>query len=434
MLFSSAVTTTVCTLVGNGGGSGAALTGSGTNGARFSARGAEKRAAGRSSRKARNGRAPFGRSPGARFARGLLTRRLIAMQLPKLLRWVTQNPAIVTAKSLQIPRRIGHDRQNRQKLRGASAMALSKSALAVVAAMAASTASAQQSPMPEDTAWALLEIGRVVDSAKTASLYAPLQEKEPYQGVKVERDVKYGAAERNLLDVFTPEAASAARPVLIFVHGGAFTGGSKRMPGSPFYDNIMLWAVKNGFVGVNMTYRLAPQSPWPAGAEDIGSAVQWISENIKSRGGDPARVYLMGHSAGAVHVADYVSHPQFHKVTGGGLAGAIMVSGIYQLSAESVSDPERAYFGTDPAVYPERSAVQGLLATRIPLMITSAELDPPPFVAQFDMLKASLCKRASGCAHSFMLPQHSHMSEVYSINTSDTRLTGEILDFVKTGK
>jgi triacylglycerol lipase len=162
--------------------------------------------------------------------------------------------------------------------------------------------------------------------------------------------------------------------------------------------------------------------------------VQWVSENIGSRGGDGARIYLMGHSAGAVHVASYVSHPEFHKVKGGGLAGAILASGIYQLAAETVGDPERAYFGTDPARYAEQSALRGLLTTNIPLMISSAELDPPRFVGQFGLLKDALCKRAVGCAHSFMLPQHSHMSEVYSINTADTRLTDEILDFVKTGK
>ena len=73
-----------------------------------------------------------------------------------------------------------------------------------------------------------------------------------------------------------------------FVHGGAFTAGNKRGPNaSPFYDNIMLWAVKNGFVGVNTTYRLAPQSPWPAAAEDLAAAVKWVAENAASRGGDP---------------------------------------------------------------------------------------------------------------------------------------------------
>jgi triacylglycerol lipase len=313
-------------------------------------------------------------------------------------------------------------------------MALLKSAVAVVAAIIASSASAQQSPMPEDLAWKLLELGRVIDPPMTAALYAPMQEKEPYQGVRIERDVKYGPADRHLLDVFMPEASSSVRPVLIFIHGGAFVGGNKRTPGSPFYDNIMLWAVKSGFVGVNATYRLAPQSPWPAGAEDLASVVQWVSGQIGGRGGDPARVYLMGQSAGAVHVANYVSHPEFHKVIGGGLAGAVMVSGIYDLTASPLGDPEIAYFGADPSRYAERSSVQGLLATKIPLMISAAELDPPRFVEQFELLKQATCKRPSGCVHSFMLPQHSHMSEVYAINTADTRLTDEILEFVKTGK
>src|SRR5258708_2029566 len=150
--------------------------------------------------------------------------------------------------------------------------------------------------MPEDIAWKLLEIGRVIDVPKTAAIYAPLQQKEPYAGVKVERDVKYGPADRNLLDVFAPEtnSSSPSRPVLIYVHGGGFVAGNKRAPGSPFNDNIMLWAVKNGYVGVNVTYRLGPQAAWPAGAEDLAAAVQWISEKIAERGGDPARIYLMG--------------------------------------------------------------------------------------------------------------------------------------------
>jgi len=315
-------------------------------------------------------------------------------------------------------------------------MTPSKWAWAVLAAMivAAPPARAGDSPMSEEIAWKLLEIGRVVDPAKTAPLYAPMQQKEPYQGVKVERDLKYGSADRNLLDVFMPEKASVPRPVLIFVHGGAYVAGNKHNPGSPFYDNIMLWAVQNGFVGVNVTYRLAPQATWPAGADDLATMVQWVSEKIGERGGDPARLYLMGHSAGAVHVASYVSHPDLQKVKGGGLAGAIMVSGIYDLTVGEAGDPEKTYFGADPVHYAERSSLRGLAKTKIPLMFTSAELDPPGFVTQFDLVKEAVCDGPNGCPRAFMLPQHSHMSEVYSINTADTRLTDQILEFVKKGK
>jgi acetyl esterase/lipase len=311
-------------------------------------------------------------------------------------------------------------------------MAWARLILAIAGAwLGLASAQAQESPMPDDIAWKLIEIGRAVDPAKTGVIYAPLQEKEPYQGVKVQRDVKYGPAERNLLDVFTSDAAGAPRPVLIFVHGGAFIGGNKRTaPDSPFYDNIMLWAVRHGYVGVNITYRLAPKSLWPAGAEDIAGAVQWVAANVPQSGGDPGRVFLMGHSAGAVHVATYVAHPEFHKVLGGGLAGAIMVSGIYDLTATPLGDQEMTYFGSDPSRYQERSSLAGLQATALPLMIASSELDPPRFVEQFELLKQATCKRATGCARAVMLPQHSHMSEVYSINTTDDRLTREIAEFI----
>lgn len=313
-------------------------------------------------------------------------------------------------------------------------MALPKSALAVLVAMSVAAAWAEGSPMPDEIAWKLQELGQVIDPPKTAALYAPLQEKEPYQGVKTERDVKYGAADRNLLDVFMPETTSPSRPVLVFVHGGGFIAGNKRGPGSPFYDNIMLWAVKNGFVGVNMTYRLAPQSPWPAAAEDLSAAVRWVADNIASRGGEPARIYLMGHSAGAIHVATYLAHPEFWGPKGNGVAGAIIVSALYDMTSVPASDGTKAYFGADSATYQQRSSFSGLLKAKTPFMIAAAELDPPPFVNQFNLLKDGLCKSEHGCVRSFMLPQHSHMSEVYSINTTDTRLGNEILDFVRTGK
>ena len=68
------------------------------------------------------------------------------------------------------------------------------------------------------------------------------------------------------------------------------------------------------------------------------------------------------------------------------------------------------------------------------LLITAAELDPPRFIEQYEMMRQATCKGPGGCAKSFMLPQHSHMSEVYAINTADTRLTDQIVEFVKTGK
>src|ERR1051326_6765950 len=105
------------------------------------------------------------------------------------------------------------DRPRQSKKPGSIQMSLAKSALlpksalAVLVALSVSAAWAEGSPMPDEIAWKLQEFGRVIEPPKTAALSARLQEKEPYQAVKTERDVKYGAADRNLLDVFMPATA-----------------------------------------------------------------------------------------------------------------------------------------------------------------------------------------------------------------------------------
>jgi triacylglycerol lipase len=303
-------------------------------------------------------------------------------------------------------------------------------AIALVALMTVPGA-AQSGGMPSDIASKLAELGAVVNPPETAKLYAPLQPKEPYAGVKVMRDVKYGTDRRHLLDVFVPEAPAASpRPVLVFVHGGAFTLGDRRSPpGAPFYDNIMLFAARHGLVGVNVTYRLAPQHQWPAAAEDLGAAIRWVGEHIAAHGGDPVRVFLMGHSAGAAHVAGYVAYSPAHGPKGIGIAGAILVSGVYDLTSMEAGPPEKAYFGEDASKYAERSSLAGLVAAPIPLLVAHAELDPLFFQQQAKELNEALCK-AGRCPRFVALAKHSHMSEVYAINTADTALSGPILAFV----
>lgn len=293
------------------------------------------------------------------------------------------------------------------------------------------TIAALPSQVPPAIEAQLRQIGRVVDPPKTAALYAPLQQREPYEGVAVARALRYGPdAERNLLDVFTPQRPEGAlRPVLVFVHGGAFVAGNRRTGSSPFYDNIALWAVKNGMVGVNTTYRLAPQHPWPAAQEDLAAMLVWVRENIAARGGDPNRIYLMGHSAGAAHVAQYIGHPRFHVEPGGGIAGAIFVSGLFDPSSAQPNPPLQAYFGKDASLYARRSALPGMAASRLPMLVSYAELDPSDFHEQAEQAQAALCS-AGHCGPLLQLRGHSHMSEVYAINTPDTALTDAIRAFV----
>ncbi len=142
-------------------------------------------------------------------------------------------------------------------------------------------------------AFDLREIARKVRAAgramgpegfATMALYTHFHEKEPYKNVKLERDLSYGPDERNRLDVFSaPDAKpNDNRDVIIFVHGGGFVQGDRHTPGSPYNDNVPLWAMRNGLVGVNMTYRLAPKHQWPSGIEDIAGRRRLDEEEHQS--------------------------------------------------------------------------------------------------------------------------------------------------------
>lgn len=288
--------------------------------------------------------------------------------------------------------------------------------------------------MTPDIATSLSAIGRVIDPVKTGAIYAPLHDKEPWQGISVTRDLAYGPHERHRLDIFTAKDAADSRPVLLFVHGGGFTGGNKSVPGQPFYDNVPLFAARNGLVGVNMTYRLAPEAPWPAGAEDVGAAVRWTIENVGRFGGDPSRIFLFGHSAGATHVGTYAAMPQFHDGRGLGIAGLILTSGVYDIGDFPLPDNFRSYIGNDPKLYTERSPIRGLAKLPIPSLVVYAELEPQPFVTQFDKLVEAMAQAPGGKPRTLMLKQHSHLSLGYSIGTDDTLLTDAILEFVRSVK
>jgi acetyl esterase/lipase len=103
-------------------------------------------------------------------------------------------------------------------------------------------------------------------------------------------------AKQHLLDIYQPtEKVSTPRPVVLFIHGGSWDSGSK--------DDILYKAIgrrlaKNGFVGVVISYRLAPQALVPQQADDCARALAWTVAHITEYGGDPKHLVLMGHSAG----------------------------------------------------------------------------------------------------------------------------------------
>jgi acetyl esterase/lipase len=245
--------------------------------------------------------------------------------------------------------------------------------------------------------------------------------------LEITRDHFYGPDERNRLDIFR-KGNPASAPVLVYVHGGGFVMGDKTSPGSPFFDNFGQWAAQQGWIGVTMTYRLAPAHRWPSGPEDMARAVNWLREHIASHGGDPQKIFLIGQSAGAAHVSAYVAHQRFSP----GVAGAVMISGILDLSSQPANAYKDAYCGGDNAVAAESASIQGLVATSIPLLFTVSEFDPADFQDQAMQL-AQAWHQAKRCYPPIAyLAGHNHISPAQSIGSTDDCLAHYIADFVAT--
>jgi acetyl esterase/lipase len=122
-----------------------------------------------------------------------------------------------------------------------------------------------------------------------------------HDGVKVIRNLPYSeAGRRGHLDIYLPAADDAIgdAPVLLQVHGGAWTVGEKEHQGRPLMNRM----AEQGWVCVAINYRLSPRDPWPAHIVDVKRAIAWVRDNIADYGGDPDYLAITGGSAGG-HLA-----------------------------------------------------------------------------------------------------------------------------------
>jgi len=133
------------------------------------------------------------------------------------------------------------------------------------------------------------------------------------------------------LDVYTAESSPPGSPVMVFVHGGGFRVGdkasSKDLDPKPEY-----FVSKLGYLFVSVNYRLLPEGQYPRNVQDVANALAWVSNNIAEFGGDPDKIFLMGHSAGAALVGLVATDETFLKNAGKDLnmlAGVIANEGSY---------------------------------------------------------------------------------------------------------
>jgi acetyl esterase/lipase len=224
----------------------------------------------------------------------------------------------------------------------------------------------------------------------------------------VKRDIPYtkAAHERQVLDVYAPKNAKDL-PVVFWIHGGGWQTGDK--------SSVQIKPkafVEKGFVFVSTNYRLLPKVDMGTIVRDVALAVHWVHDHIAEHGGDPKRLFVMGHSAGAQLAALICTDDRYLKAEGLSLAivkGCVPVDGdTYDVPAiiETAETRWRVHglpkakfghrekFGNDPAKHRDFSAVTHVAKDKgIPPFLILHVAEHPDTSAQArrlgDVLKAA---------------------------------------------
>jgi acetyl esterase/lipase len=149
----------------------------------------------------------------------------------------------------------------------------------------------------------------------------------------VRRGIRYhDEAAEQVLDLYRPRGPLTGAPVLVYIHGGSWVGGSRRGQGT----HLIRALVGRGWLCVSIDYRLGPHNRWPAMIVDVKRAIAWVRANIARHGGDPGFVAVAGGSAGG-HLAALAAlsgndfQPGFAAVDTSVQAAALLY-GVYDLT------------------------------------------------------------------------------------------------------
>ncbi|KAK4544586.1 hypothetical protein LTR36_004158 [Oleoguttula mirabilis] len=287
----------------------------------------------------------------------------------------------------------------------------------------------------------------------TFAIYAPLLRANAATIRSVAKETfAYGPHERQQLDVYSPPHPSlinGRKPVLMFEYGGGLIQGARTLP-PPIFDGLVhanvgaFFALQCGYTVVIADYRLMSHgAKFPSGGEDIALAVEWICANQPGPGEAPIDLFIMGNSAGGIHLATFLLHDDFaatRRRVGSGdgarLRGAVLLSVPFAFAAAHASraDTLIQYFGDYHAHAPlgllkaaaqkqQQQAPFDFVAAGTRLLVLNGELDPhdeilAPRDAFVQAWAEALRDNASrGALAVDWMPGHNHISPFASLST-----------------
>lgn len=286
----------------------------------------------------------------------------------------------------------------------------------------------------------------------TFKIYDPLLRKNADKIRSVKKEThSYGPSPRQQLDAYqppTPSLINGRRAVLIFLYGGGLVNGHKTLPG--YADDLChaniaaFFAFNYGYSVIVPDYRLvnSHDAKFPSGGEDVALAVEWIFENTEKFGQEPIDLFIMGNSAGGVHLSTFLLDPSFMETrtkvfNGNGMRmrGAIMLSVPFSFdnSHESRTEVLTTYFGNIKANAPlgllKSAREQGsidFVQAGVRVLLLNGELDPDDEILQtrddfIEQWMHDRSKESRGALAVDWMPGHNHISPVCALSTGIDR-------------
>jgi len=242
----------------------------------------------------------------------------------------------------------------------------------------------------------------VLGSCSGTQLLNNLGRLSPGPRYSVQSDIRFDAPTGLALDVYAPRKAEGA-PVVVFFYPGRWSMGDKAD-----YRFVAEGLVSRGIVAVLPNYRLYPKVLFPAFVEDAAQAVRWTHEHIAEYGGDPDKLFVMGHSSGAHLAALLALDDTYLKAVGGDpswLRGMIGLSGPYDFKPGEAADLSEM-FGP-PEKFDLSQPIHYVDGTNPPMLLLHGRNDNAVNV-QNTISLAEAVDRAGGTVSAFVYPKLGH--------------------------
>jgi arylformamidase len=272
------------------------------------------------------------------------------------------------------------------------------------------------------------------EAEKTKEKERPSQAVVTAENGELKADVPYGKDEKQKLDLYLPRGVKNA-PTLIFIHGGEWTRHDKaEVSYKPKFLN------EHGIIFASINYRLSPAAKHPDHADDVASAIAWVRSHAEEFGGDPKKIFLMGHSAGC-HLATLVAlDPRYLAKVGmrpADLRGVVAWSGgAYDLVQKvkdggMYADYIKKAFGDSEDAWRDASPVAhvGDVQAGPPFLFISIEAGNASHKAAERL--AGMIREAKGKADSKLIEGRDHFNANHLLGAPEDKTGKVLLDFIE---